>query len=104
MGIHLVTWDSAGLEISPDTYSSLSEIRPAAGPLCQALWPPLCESRQPREAGPVRGSLSGRLSTQQHRPREAGLSGVGRLGHTVSAKPPLRGLQNVSVRTARSYS
>lgn len=78
MGMHLVTWASAGLAISSDTHNALSEIGPAPGPLCQAPWPPLCESRQPQETGPVRGSLYGRLSTRQHRPREAGHSGTGR--------------------------
>lgn len=72
VGIHLVMGDSAGFEISPDTHSFPSEIQPAAEPLCPATWPPLCESHQPCEAEPVRGSLSGTLSTWPHRPSETG--------------------------------
>lgn len=95
MGIHLVTWDSEGLEISSDTYSSLSEIRPAAGPSAR-----LCGLLCVNLGSPERQGLSGGvcLGGSQH-----GSTGPGKRGSVGRADSGTRSLQSLLSVGSRTF-
>lgn len=95
-GIRLVARHSAGPDPGPGAHGFVRESGPAAGPLRQAPWPPLCMSRQPG-----RQACWGEAGWEA--PNTATQAVGSGPGLSILAKPPLGKLQNASVRGVHCY-
>lgn len=92
VGMHLVTWASAGLEISPDTHKPCLKSGPHPGPSARLRGLLYVSLISPKRQGLSGGVCVGGSRHGSTGPRKQGTVGQAGLGYTVSAKPLLHEL------------